>query len=146
MTRSIRVRLNAAALLLAITGMIIQIASGVKYPTVPPGIVILAATALLIMLVRWPAIRVLGVLAPLFILIGGIASSTGRTNITQLDHLGKFLGTLIQFGGLALGVAAGIAAVIQWRVSRTAGDTGETTRSTRAATGSAAGAGRGRQA
>jgi hypothetical protein len=39
--------------------MIIQIASGVKYPTVPPGIVILAATALLITLVRWPAIRVL---------------------------------------------------------------------------------------
>ena len=55
MTRSIRVRLNAAALLLAITGMIIQIASGVKYPTVTPGIVILAATALLITLVRWPA-------------------------------------------------------------------------------------------
>lgn len=146
MTRSIRVRLNAAALLLAITGMIIQIASGVKYPTVPPGIVILAATALLITLVRWPAIRVLAVLAPLFMLIGGIASSTGRTNITQLDHLGEFLGSLIQFSGLALGVAAGIAAVFEWRVSRTQGDIGETTQSARIATGTLTGAGRGRQA
>jgi hypothetical protein len=146
MTRSIPVRLNAAALLLAIAGMIIQIASGVKYPTVPPGIVILAVTALLITLVRWPAIRVLGVLAPLFILIGGIASTTGQANISHLGHLGKFLGTLIQFGGLAFGVAAGIAAVIEWRVSRIQGGTSETTRSARTATGPVAGAGRGRSA
>lgn len=146
MTRSIPVRLDAAALLLAITGMIIQIASGVKYPIVPPGIVILAVTALLIMLVRWPAVRVLGMVAPLFILIGGIVSSTGRTNISHLDHLGKFLGTLIQFGGLALGVAAGIAAVIEWRVSRTPGDAGETLRSARTAAGPVAGGGPGRQA
>jgi hypothetical protein len=119
MTRSIPVRVNAAALLLAIISMIIQIASGVKYPTVPPGIVILAATALLVALVPWPAIRLLGVLAPLFILIGGIVSTTGRTNLSQLAHLGKFVGSLIQLGALALAVIAGIAAVLEWRRSRT---------------------------
>lgn len=120
MTRSTPVRVNAAALLLAIIGMIVQIANGVKYPTVPPGIVILAAATLLITLLRWPAVRLLGVLVPLFILIGGIVSSTGRTNISHVADPGKFAGTVVQFGGLGLGIAAGIAAVIEWRRGRAA--------------------------
>jgi hypothetical protein len=117
LTRSAPVRINAAALLLAIVGMIIQIASGVKYPTVPPGVVILAVTALLIAFVAWPAIRLLGVIAPLFILVGGFMSTAGRTNISHPGHVGSFTGTAIQFGGLAIGVVAGIAALLEWRAS-----------------------------
>jgi hypothetical protein len=115
LTRSVPARIDAAALLLAIVGMIIQIASGVKYPTVPPGIVMLAAAALLVTLVPWKPLRLLGVLVPLFILIGGIISTTGRTNLGHVDPFGPFIGTAIQFVGLAIGVVAGLAAVAEWR-------------------------------
>jgi hypothetical protein len=118
LTRSVPARINAAALLLAILGMIVQIASGVKYPTVPPGIVLLAAAALLVTFVPWRPLRLLGVLVPLFILVGGIISTTGRTNLSHTDPFGPFIGTVIQFAGLALGVVAGLAAVLEWRADR----------------------------
>jgi hypothetical protein len=119
LTRSIPVRCAIAALLVAIAGMVIQISTGVKYPTVPPGVVILAVTALLLSTVLWPGVRILGVLAPLFVLVGGVVSGTGRTNISHLSPLGPFLGTLVQFGGLAAAVLAGIAALAEWRAGVT---------------------------
>jgi hypothetical protein len=115
LTRSVPARIEAAALLLAIVGMIIQIAGGVKYPTVPPGIVMLAAVALLITLVPWKPLRVLGVLVPLFILIGGFVSNTGRTNVSHTTPFGPFIGTAIQLAALAVAVVAGLAAVVEWR-------------------------------
>lgn len=118
-TRSVPARIDAAALLLAILGMVIQIASGVKYPTVPPGIVILGAVALLITFVPWPPVRLLGVIAPGFILFGGFVSNTGRTNISHPGHFGPFIGTAVQFAGLAIAVLAGVAAIIEWRAETT---------------------------
>jgi hypothetical protein len=115
LTSSVPARIDGAALLLAIVGMIIQIAGGVKYPTVPPGIVMLAAAALLVTLVPWKPLRLLGLLVPLFLLFGGIISTTGRTNLSHTDPFGPFIGTAIQFAGLAIGVVAGLAAVVEWR-------------------------------
>ena len=115
LTRSVPARIDAAALLLAIVGMIIQIASGVKYPTVPPGVVILAVAALLVACVPWPPVRLLGVIVPLFVLVGGIISTTGRTNVSHPGQFGSFIGTVIQFAGLAIAVVAGSAAVVEWR-------------------------------
>lgn len=115
LTSSVPARIDAAALLFAILGMIVQIATGVKYPTVPPGIVMLAAAALLVTFVPWRPLRVLGLLVPLFILVGGIISTTGRTNLSHTDPFGPFIGTLIQFAGLAIGAVAGLAAVLEWR-------------------------------
>jgi hypothetical protein len=115
LTRSIPVRCGIAALLAAIAGMVIQISTGVKYPAVPPGVVILAVTALLLATVPWPGVRILGLLAPLFILVGGVISGTGRTNISHLSPLGPFIGTLIQFCGMAAAVLAGLAALGEWR-------------------------------
>lgn len=124
LTRSVPARIDAAALLLAIIGMIVQIAAGVKYPTVPPGIVLLAAAALLVTFVPWRPLRLLGVLVPLFILVGGIVSTTGRTNLGHTDPFGPFIGTVIQFAGLAIGVIAGLAAVLEWRADRTRAGSG----------------------
>ena len=109
---------NAAGLVIAIIGMVVQIASHVPYPTVPPGVVILGLTAVLVVTLPWPPIRILGVLAPAFILVGGIVSGTGRTNISHPAHVGKFLGTLIQFGGLGIALIAGLLALIEWRADR----------------------------
>ena len=118
LTSSVPARIDAAALLIAILGMIIQIASGVKYPTVPPGIVMLAVAALLVTLVPWKPLRLLGLLVPLFLLVGGFISKTGRTNLSHTAPFGPFLGTFIQFAGLAVGVVAGLAAVAEWRSGR----------------------------
>jgi hypothetical protein len=118
-TSSTPVRIDAAALLLAILGMVIQIASGVKYPTVPPGVVIIAVAALLITFAPWPPVRLLGLLVPLFVLVGGIISTTGRTDLGHPGQFGPFIGTVIQFAGLAIAVAAGAAAVGEWRTGRT---------------------------
>jgi hypothetical protein len=115
LTRSLLVWANAAGLLIAVAGMIVQIANHVKYPTVPPGVVILAATAILIVTVPWPPIRILGAIAPGFILVGGMVSSTGRINISHPGQVGKFVGTVVQFGGLAIAVIAGVLALIEWR-------------------------------
>jgi hypothetical protein len=82
---------------------------------VPPGIVMLAVAALLVALVPWRPLRLLGLLVPLFLLTGGIISTTGRTNLSHTDLFGPFLGTAIQFAGLAVGVVAGLAAVLEWR-------------------------------
>lgn len=108
-------RCAIVAILVAIAGMVIQISTGVKYPTVPPGVVILAVTALLLSTVLWPGVRILGLLAPLFILVGGAISGTGRTNISHLSPFGPFIGTLVQFCGLAAAVLAGLAALAEWR-------------------------------
>jgi hypothetical protein len=117
-TRSRPIRAGVTALVVAIAGMTIQIAAGVKYPTVPPGVLILAGTAVILAFVPWPGVRVLGVAAPLFILIGGFASTTGRTDLSHPAHLGPFFGTVIQFLGLAGAVLAGMAAVVEWRITR----------------------------
>lgn len=119
LTRSIPARGAVVALLVAIAGMVIQIASGVKYPTVPPGIVILAVLALLLAFVPWPGVRILGLLVPLFILVGGFVSRTGRTNISHVNPFGPFLGTLVQFIGLAAAVLASLAALVEWRAGVT---------------------------
>lgn len=117
-TRSIPLRVEIVALIVAITGMVVQIAAGVEYPTVPPGVVIIAAAALLLALVRWPGVRIVGALVPAFVLFGGLISPTGRTNISHPGHLGPFLGTLIQFAGLATALLAGIVALGEWRAAR----------------------------
>jgi hypothetical protein len=117
-TRSTALRAEGAALLGAIAGIIIQIATGVKYGPVPPGVVIIAATALLLTLVPWPGVRILGPLVPGFILLGGFVSSTGRTNISHPGHTGPFLGTLLELAALAVAVLAGLAALAEWRAGR----------------------------
>jgi hypothetical protein len=118
MTRSVPTRLCAAAILVAVAGIVIQIATGVKYGTVPPGPIILAATAALILFVPWPSVRILGLVAPLFILIGGFASTTGRTDISHPGHAGPFIGTLVQLVALAVAVVAAVVALAEWRTGR----------------------------
>jgi hypothetical protein len=117
-TRSVPTRLCAGAILVAIAGIVVQIATGVKYGTVPPGPIILAVTAALILFIPWPGVRILGVLAPLFIFIGGFASTTGRTDISHPGHTGPFIGTLVQLLALAVAVVAGVVALAGWRAGR----------------------------
>ena len=67
-------KLTVAALLVAVAGIVIQIVSGVDYPTVPPGIVILLVTASVVAFGPWRWAPVAGVVVGLFLLVGFFAS------------------------------------------------------------------------
>jgi hypothetical protein len=102
---------NITGLLLAAAGIVIQIISGVHYPKVPPGLIMLLVAAGLVAFARWPWGTVVGVIVPLFLLIGGVISETGRHDITTPGHVGAFTGTLVQAAGVVLALAAGLAAL-----------------------------------
>jgi hypothetical protein len=104
-------RVTASALALAALGIVVQIVAGVKYPTVPPGLIILlGAAAAVAFLARWWA-PLTGVTAGGFILIGGFVSAQGRYDLSHPGQVGVFAGTLLQFVALGAAVIAGLAAV-----------------------------------
>jgi hypothetical protein len=108
-------KLNAAGLVIAAAGIMIQYASGVDFPTIPPGPIILLAAAALVVFGprRWGA--VVGLVVALFVALGGtIATIVGEGFSPQLSDpsaVGGFAGTLVQIAGLVIAVAAGIVAV-----------------------------------
>lgn len=56
-----------------------------------------------------------GVLAAVFLFIGGVATPDSRHYLTDPGHLGAFGGTLIEMAGLAAAVVAGILALTRPR-------------------------------
>lgn len=64
------VKVNTVAMVVAIAAILWQIAAGVDYPTVPPGPIILAIAAAIVVLVRAIWARVVGIVVPLFLIVG----------------------------------------------------------------------------
>lgn len=64
-------KLNVAGLSVAAVAIVIQIVGGIDYPAVPPGLVLLVVTAGLVAFTRWPWVPYVGVVVPLFLLVGG---------------------------------------------------------------------------
>ncbi|TDD02880.1 hypothetical protein [Nonomuraea diastatica] len=98
-------------------GMVIQGVSGVPMPIVPPGLVLLVGSALLIAFTGWRWTPALGALV-------GLAEAAA-IGIGQLDTLadpsalGIFLGTWIRTLGIVMAITAGVpATVIAYRRAR----------------------------
>ncbi len=111
---SLVARLNAAGLVVAAAGIMIQYVSGVDYPTIPPGPIILLAAAAVVAFGPWSwAVRV-GLGAALFVSIGGaIATIVGNgfsETLGDPGDLGGFAGAVVQIVGLAIALPAGIVA------------------------------------
>jgi hypothetical protein len=117
-TLSTVAKINIAGLLAAAVGIVIQIASGVDYPTVPPGLIILLVAAGLVAFARRAWVAIAGVIVPLFLLVGGTISSTGRDNLADFGDFGQFAGTLIQLVGVVVALVAGPFAVRSLRTRR----------------------------
>jgi hypothetical protein len=98
------------AMVVAIGAIIWQIAAGVDYPTVPPGPIILGVAVLVVLFVRATWARLVGVVVPLFLLVGGtIASVADEDN--ALRHAGDaspFIATVVQLAAVATALVAGI--------------------------------------
>jgi hypothetical protein len=108
------VRLLVAGLVVTAAGMLVQYASGVDYPTIPPGPIISLAAAAVVAWGPWRWAPVVGLVTALFISIGGLTATIAGNGFTpQLSDpgaFGGFAGTLVQIAGLAVALAAGIVA------------------------------------
>jgi hypothetical protein len=97
-------------LVAAAAGIVVQIVGGADYPTIPPGVpVLLAAAVLFAVRTRWapPA----GLLVTLFICIGAVTTPNVRDHLADPSAMVTFVGTVIEIVGLAVGLIFGIAVV-----------------------------------
>jgi hypothetical protein len=107
-------RLLVVGLVVAAAGMLVQYASGVDYPTIPPGPIIALLAAVVVAWGPWRWTSVIGLLVAAFLAIGGaIATIAGNGFNEQLSDpgaVGGFVGTVVQIAGLLIALAAGIVA------------------------------------
>jgi hypothetical protein len=107
-------RLNALGLLVAAAGIMIQYVSGVDYPTIPPGPIILLAAAGVVVFGPWRRAPVVGLVAAAFVSLGGVVATIAGNGFNETlgdpSELGGFLGALVQIAGLMIAVPAGVVA------------------------------------
>jgi hypothetical protein len=106
-------KLNAAGMVIAIAGIVVQLAAGVDYPTVPPGPIILAVAAGIVVFTRQRWTPLVGVVVPLFLLVGGvIAASVNADNaLRHPADVAAFTGTVVQMVGVLVALIAGVRAL-----------------------------------
>jgi hypothetical protein len=101
----------AIALLTAIAGIIIQIIGGHDYPTIPPGIIILAIAAAIVWFVHWRWSPTAAILAALFLIFGLFAADQATRLIqiqtTALDTIGLW----IQMASVVIALVAAVLAM-----------------------------------
>ncbi len=106
--------ITVAGLVVAAAGIVIQIASGADYPTIPPGLLILLVAAGLVALAtRWRWTMIVGVIVSLFLLVGGALAPQARQQLGDPGQVGVFVGTVIQLLALVVALVAGVAATRQ---------------------------------
>ncbi|WNV89584.1 hypothetical protein [Umezawaea sp. Da 62-37] len=105
---------NGVALLAAAAGIVIQVLAGVPgFPVVPPGPIILGAAGIAVLVVRRRWAAVVGVAAPLFILVGGLVEGSGFDRLADPGTVWPFAGTASQAAGVLVGLGAGIVALVR---------------------------------
>lgn len=112
-------RINVAAMLVAAGGILVIFASAPDlFPTVPPGPIILAAAAALVAFVpgRWTP--VVGVVVPLFIIVGGFVGGGLADNLGE--NAGAVVGMAVQLLALVAAIVAGALATTGHEPTRAA--------------------------
>jgi hypothetical protein len=106
--------LNVIGLVVAAAGIMIQYVSGVDYPTVPPGAIILLTAAAVVAFGPWRWSPSVGLVAAVFLTIGGAIATIAGNGFSETlgdpGEVGGFAGAVIQIVGLAIALAAGIVA------------------------------------
>jgi hypothetical protein len=107
-------RLNAAGLVVAATGIVIQYVSGVDFPTIPPGPIILLVAAAVVVFGRWRGAAAVGLVAAAFVSLGGVIATIAGNGFSETlgdpGGLGGFVGAVVQVAGLVIAVPAGVVA------------------------------------
>jgi hypothetical protein len=111
-------KVNVGAMVLAVVAIVVQIAAGVDYPTVPPGPIILTVAAGLVAFTRWPGARVVAVIVPLFLTVGGTIAFLVGDDIALRhpdDDVVAFLATAVQMVAVVVAFVAGVRALREGR-------------------------------
>ena len=103
-------RLTVAALLVAGAGILIQILSGAEYPAVPPGLIMLGVSALLIAVGPWRWIPAIATVVALF-LIAGLFAAGRATALINPRVAGDTIGLWIQMIAVVVAFISSIRAV-----------------------------------
>ena len=108
-------RTAGAGLALAAAAIPVQIAGGVDYPVVPPGLLILAASAAIALLVppRWALL--LPTTAAVFLSVGAVVTENVRDALGDPGETLAFTGTLVQCAGLAVGLVFCVLSLVERR-------------------------------
>jgi hypothetical protein len=114
-------RLTAAGLLVAAAGLMVQYFSGVDFPTIPPGPIILTVAAAVVVFGPWRRSPLVGLVAALFLLVGGVIATIVGNGFNETlgdpGDIGAFTGALIQIVGLLIAVPAGLVAATRRSLS-----------------------------
>ena len=86
-------------------------AAGVKFPVIPPGIIILLVGAVFVAMARWRWAPAVGVLLGAFITVGFLASPQGIPNITGDSGGTVAIGQAIEQLGVTAAIVAGVLAL-----------------------------------
>lgn len=105
-------KLNVAALVAAAAGILILFAAiPDEFPPVPPGPIILLVAAGLMAFAPGRRKPLIGVIAPLFIFVGGFLSGAMPDLLIDPENVGAFVGVVIQMLGLITAIATGALAL-----------------------------------
>jgi hypothetical protein len=113
---SLATKLHATGLIIAALGILIEYLVGVPgFPKVPPGPIILGAAGILVFAVtaRWKWFLIISEIAALFVSAGGIIEGSSWGRLSRVGDFGPFIGTALQWTGLAVAVIVGAAALVQ---------------------------------
>lgn len=108
-------RLAGAGLAVAAAAIPVQIAGGVDYPAVPPGLLILAAAAAVALLVRPKWALLLPTAAAAFLTVGAVVTENVRDALGDPGDALAFAGTAVQCAGLAVGLVCCVLALVERR-------------------------------
>lgn len=101
-------KLNVVGLLAIVLGLTIQISSGVDYPPIPPGAIIVVVAIALVAVTSWRWVSVIGVLVPLFFTFASFAVPDARENLFDPANSEILIGTLVFVTGAVVGLVSGI--------------------------------------
>jgi hypothetical protein len=108
-------RLNAAGLAVAAAGIMIQYVSGVDFPTIPPGPIILLVAAAVVVFGPWRRAAAVGLVAAAFVSLGGAIATIAGNGFSETlgdpGEVGGFVGAVVQLAGLMIALPAGVVAV-----------------------------------
>lgn len=105
-------KVTVAALLVAAAGLVVQLFSGIDFPTIPPGLVILLAAAGLVAFGPWRWAPIAGTILGIWLLVGlSLSGEAGR--LLDPSGFGGFAGLWIQTLAIIVAIVAGIVATAQ---------------------------------
>ncbi|WP_433120280.1 hypothetical protein [Micromonospora sp. CA-246542] len=106
--------LHGVALLVAALGIVVEYLVGVPgFPKIPPGPIILGLASILVLAVgfRWRWIFLISLLVALFVTVGGAIEGSSWGRLGEPGDFGPWIGTVIQWIGLAAAVVTGVIIV-----------------------------------